>query len=99
MDKKKEVRKNLKNTDDKCFQYVATTELNCEEIDWNPERVLKISLFINKHNWKGISLNTLYIKEKEICPDYISKIISDSEKQTIILMIPNEEKADDIILQ
>ena len=39
-----------------------------------------------------IALNILYIKEKEICPTYISKIISNCEKQIILLMIPNEEK-------
>ena len=32
------------------------------------------------------------IKEKQICPAYISKINSDLEKQIIFLMIPNEEK-------
>ena len=39
-----------------------------------------------------ISLNILYIKEKEICPAYISKINSNCEKQIILLMIPNKEK-------
>ena len=38
-----------------------------------------------------IALNILYIKEKEICPVYISKINSNCEKQIILLMIPNEE--------
>ena len=44
------------------------------------------------------ALNILYIKEKEMCPAYISKIISNCEKQ-LILLIPNEEKKDAIILQ
>ena len=35
-----------------------------------------------------ITLNILYIKEKEICPAYISKINSNCKKQ----IIPNEEK-------
>ena len=39
-----------------------------------------------------IALNILFIKEKEICPAYISKIDSNCEKQIILLMIPNEEK-------
>ena len=39
-----------------------------------------------------IALNILYIKEKEILPAYISKHNSTSEKQIILLMIPNEEK-------
>ena len=34
----------------------------------------------------------MYIKEKEICSAYISKINSTCEKQIIPLMIPNEEK-------
>ena len=34
----------------------------------------------------------MYIKEKEICPVYISKHNSTREKQIIPLMIPNEEK-------
>ena len=32
------------------------------------------------------------IKEKEICPAYISKINSNCEKQIILLIIPNKEK-------
>ena len=39
-----------------------------------------------------IALNVLYIKEKEIYTVYISKINSKSEKQIILLQIPNEEK-------
>ena len=39
-----------------------------------------------------IALNILYTKEKEICPAYISKIISNCEKQIIILTIPSKEK-------
>ena len=39
-----------------------------------------------------IALNVLYIKGKEICPAFISKINSNWEKQIILLMIPNEEK-------
>ena len=46
-----------------------------------------------------IALNILYVKEKEICPAYISKFNSNYEKQIILLMIPNEEKKDGIILQ
>ena len=39
-----------------------------------------------------VALNILYIKEKEICLAYISKINSNCEKQIILLIIPNEEK-------
>ena len=44
----------------------------------------------NKSN-PTIALNILYIKEKEICPAYISKIDSNCEKQIILLMIPNKQ--------
>ena len=51
------------------------------------------------NNWRTfeeynstIALNILYIKGKEICPAYISKINSNCEKQIILLMISNEEK-------
>ena len=37
-------------------------------------------------------MNILYIKEKEKYPAYISKHNSTREKQTILLMIQNEEK-------
>ena len=36
--------------------------------------------------------NILYIKRKEICPAYISKINSNCERQIILLMHPNKEK-------
>ena len=39
-----------------------------------------------------IALNILQIKEKEMCPVYISKNNSNCQKQTILLMIPSEEK-------
>ena len=39
-----------------------------------------------------IALNFLYIKEKDICPAYVSKTNINCEKQTILLMIPSEEK-------
>ena len=46
---------NLKNEDDKCFQYVATVALNCDDIKCNPERVSNIKPFINKYNLEGIN--------------------------------------------
>ena len=52
-----------------------------------------------KDGWKTfeknnptITLNILYIKEKEICSVYISEINSNYEKQIIPLAIPNEEE-------
>ena len=57
-------------------------------------------LSIKTDDWKtfdknnpAIALSILYIKEKEICPSYISKIILNCEKKKkILLMIPNEEE-------
>ena len=43
-------------------------------------------------NKSTIVLNIMYIKEKEICAAYISKINSNCEKQVILVMIPNKEK-------
>ena len=115
--KKKKVTINPKNTDDKCFQYAATSALNYEEIKWNPEKISNIKPFINKYNWKGknypskihdwetfeknnpaIALNISYIREKEICPAYISKTDLNCQNQLILLMIQSEEKNVDIIL-
>ena len=45
-----------------------------------------------------IACDVLCIKEKDICPAYISKADSNCEKQIILLMVPNKEKKYDIIL-
>ena len=45
-----------------------------------------------EQNNPTIALNILYIKEREICLAYISKINSNCEEQIILLMIPSEEK-------
>ena len=39
-----------------------------------------------------IRANILYIKEKEICPAYISKINWNCEEQILLLMIPDKVK-------
>ena len=49
-----------------------------------------IGKILRKNN-SAISLNIVYIKEKEILPAYISKHNSIREKK-IILIIPKEEK-------
>ena len=52
--------------------------------------------------WKNnpiITLDILYIKEKEILSGYISKINSTSQKKIILLMIQANKKKDGIILQ
>ena len=39
-----------------------------------------------------IALNSLHVKEKELCPAYISKVNLNCEKQVTLLIIPDEEK-------
>ena len=34
----------------------------------------------------------MHVKEKELCPAYISKVNLNCEKQIILLIIPDEEK-------
>ena len=53
--KKKKSTINLKNTDDKCFQYAATVALNYKEIKWNPEKVSNIKQFLNKYDLEEIN--------------------------------------------
>ena len=45
---------NLKNNDDKCFQYAVTLALNLDKIKNDPQRVSKIKPFIEKYNWEDI---------------------------------------------
>ena len=55
---------------------------------------------ILKKNFEKIkSIIALYVKEKEMCSAYISKINLNCETQILLLMIPNGEKTDGIILQ
>ena len=42
---------NLKNNDEKCFQYAITLALNLDKIKKDPQRVSKIEPFIEKYNW------------------------------------------------
>ena len=53
--KNKKATVNSINDDHKCFQYAATVEINCEEIERNSQGVSKIKPFINKQNSKGIN--------------------------------------------
>ena len=45
---------NLKNNDDKCFQYAVTLALNLDKIKKDPQRVSKIKPFMEKYNWEDI---------------------------------------------
>ena len=51
----KKATKNLKNNDDKRFQYAFTVALHYQNIKNNPERVSKIKPFINQYNWKEVA--------------------------------------------
>ena len=62
-----------------------------ENFDWNFDSSKIDDWKTFEKNNPTIALNILYIKEKEINPVYISKHNSISEKQIILLMIPNEE--------
>ena len=46
---------NLKNVDDKCFQYATTAALYYKQIKSHPERISKIKPFIEQYNWKDIN--------------------------------------------
>ena len=39
----------------KCFQYDVTVTLNYEEVKKDPQRITKITPFINNYNWGGIN--------------------------------------------
>ena len=52
---------NLKNNDDKCFQYPVTAALNYQNIKNNPERIPKLKSFIDHYNWEEIEF-TLHKK-------------------------------------
>ena len=76
------------------IQRVSNIKLFINKYNWKginyPSKIDDWKTF-GKNNLT-IALNILYIKEKEILPAYISKHNSTSEKQIILLMIPNEEK-------
>ena len=45
----------INNKDNKYFRYTIIVGLNYEEIEKQPERITKITLFINKYNQKSIN--------------------------------------------
>ena len=45
---------NLKNNDDKCFQYAVTLASNLDKIKRGSQRISKIKPFIDQYNWKHI---------------------------------------------
>ena len=55
MAKNKEATVNSKNNNGKCFQYPLTLALNHEKIKTNPDRISKITSFIDQYTWKEIN--------------------------------------------
>ena len=53
--KKKKATINVKNDDDKCFQYSVTVALNYDEIEKHHQRVNKVKQFINQYDWSEIN--------------------------------------------
>ena len=51
---KKKSTINLKNNDDKCFQYAVTLALSLDNTNKHPQRISKIKPFIDQYNWKDI---------------------------------------------
>ena len=56
--KNKKATINPKNNDDKCFQYALTVAYLMQQIQNNPERILKIKSFIDQYNWKDIDVSS-----------------------------------------
>ena len=52
--KNKKATINPKNNDNKYFQYALTVALNYEQIKKDPQRISKITPFIDQYNWKEI---------------------------------------------
>ena len=46
---------NQKNNDNKCFQYATTLALNFNNIKKDPQRISKITPFIDNYNWNDIN--------------------------------------------
>ena len=53
--KNKKATTNLKNKDDKYFQYAVAVVLNNEQIKSHPKRISKNKSFIDQYNWKETS--------------------------------------------
>ena len=52
--KNKKTTINLKNNDDKCFQYAIIVALKYQNIKKDPQGITKIKPFIDQYNWKEI---------------------------------------------
>lgn len=53
--KSKKATLNPKESNDNCFQHVITFKLNHEQTKKDPQRLIKIYVFINQYEWKDIN--------------------------------------------
>ena len=104
--KNKKANINLKNNDNKCFQYALTVVLNYQNIKKDPQRISKIEPFINQYDWKevdfpshqkdwkSIALNVLFVpyNTEKIRLAYKSKYNTKRGNQVILLMITDGQK-------
>ena len=44
----------INKKDDKCFQYAVTVALHHEQIEKDPQRIIKL-IFLSKYNWGEIN--------------------------------------------
>ena len=75
---------NPKNYDNKCFQYAVTLALNLDKIKKKPQRVSKITPFIEQYNWEDINFPST-------CKDW-KKFESNNEVALNILYVPYNTK-------
>ena len=71
--KDKKCTTNQKNNDNKFFQYATTLALNFNNIDKHPQRISKITPFIENYNWNEINFptakkdwNTFEVNNKDV---------------------------------
>ena len=72
--KNKKATINLKNNDDKCFQYASTVALNYQKIKNNLERISKIKPFIDQYNWKEIDFPS-HSKDRKKSESVINQLL------------------------
>ena len=72
------------NNDYKCFQYTVTLALNLDKIRKNPQRISKITPFIDQYNWKDIDFPAT--------SKYWKKLESNNEMALNTLYVPHNTK-------
>ena len=54
---KKATITSINKKDDKCFQYAVTVALHHEQIEKDPQRIIKL-FFLSKYNWEEINYHS-----------------------------------------